>query len=57
MEEIWAGNGSPDWGISSAVTLSKMKDGRRLKTVRDGDRTVVGFWPEMENDGGRLVRK
>jgi len=23
----------------------------------DGDRTVVGFLPEMENDGGGLVRK
>jgi hypothetical protein len=43
MGEIWAGNGSPK--------LGDLVDGR---SVGDGDRTVVGFWPEMENNGGRL---
>jgi hypothetical protein len=31
------------------VALSEMKDGWRPKTAEDRDRTVVGFWPEMEN--------
>jgi hypothetical protein len=43
MGEIWAGNGS--------LELGDLVGGR---SVGEGDHTVVGFWPEMENDGGRL---
>jgi hypothetical protein len=49
--------GRRNWGTSSAVALSEMKDDRRRKMAGDGDRTVVGFWSEMENDGGGLMRK
>jgi hypothetical protein len=45
-----AGNGG-NLGQKWVAGTLRLVGGR---SVGDGDRTVVGFRPEMDNDGGRL---
>jgi hypothetical protein len=52
MEEIGTRAGNEgNLGRKWVAGTLRLVSGR---SVEDGDRTVVGFWPEMENDSGRL---